>query len=60
MGVTYIGSGYPMVHEARVMVMDGKLGGPASSMSSIHLNGWQTAIEAAGNVQAARSTDPRK
>ena len=26
MGVTYIGSGYPMVHEARVTVMDGKLG----------------------------------
>ena len=26
MGVTYTDSGYPMVHEAREMVMDGKLG----------------------------------
>jgi hypothetical protein len=26
MGVTYTGSGYPMVHEARETVMDGKLG----------------------------------
>ena len=60
MGVTYIGSGHPMVHEAREMVMDGKLGRVRVVQVEYPLEWMATAIEAAGNVQEAWSTDPRK
>ncbi len=60
MGVTYTYSGYPMVHEAREMVAAGKLGAIRVVQVEYPLEWMATAIEAAGNVQAAWRTDPKK
>ncbi|XHH03663.1 Gfo/Idh/MocA family oxidoreductase (plasmid) [Mesorhizobium sp. ISC25] len=60
MGVTYTYSGYPMVHEAREMVAAGKLGAIRVVQVEYPLEWMATAIEAAGNVQAAWRTDPKR
>lgn len=60
MGVTYTYSGYPMVHEAREMVAAGRLGRIRVVQVEYPLEWMATAIEAAGNAQAAWRTDPKK
>ncbi|WP_342616717.1 Gfo/Idh/MocA family oxidoreductase [Rhodoferax sp. GW822-FHT02A01] len=60
MGVTYTYSGYPMIHEAREMVADGKLGKIRVVQVEYPLEWMATAIESEGNAQAAWRTDPKK
>lgn len=60
MGVTYTYSGYPMVHEARELVADGKLGKIRVVQVEYPLEWMATAIESEGNAQAAWRTDPKK
>lgn len=60
MGVTYTYSGYPMVHQAREMVAAGQLGKIRVVQVEYPLEWMATAIEAAGNVQAAWRTDPKR
>uniref|UniRef100_UPI0035A93F1C Gfo/Idh/MocA family protein n=1 Tax=Mesorhizobium sp. LHD-90 TaxID=3071414 RepID=UPI0035A93F1C len=60
MGVTYTYSGYPMVHEARHMVAAGLLGKIRTVQVEYPLEWMATAIETAGNAQAAWRTDPNK
>jgi len=59
-GVTYTYSGYPMVHEARRMVAAGKIGDVRVIQVEYPLEWMATAIEKAGNQQAAWRTDPKK
>lgn len=59
-GVTYTYSGYPMVHEARVRIAHGELGAIRSVQVEYPLEWMATAIEQAGNAQAAWRTDPKK
>ncbi|WP_024846022.1 Gfo/Idh/MocA family protein [Paracoccus pantotrophus] len=59
-GVTYTYSGYPMVHEARVRVARGELGAIRTVQVEYPLEWMATAIEQAGNAQAAWRTDPKK
>ena len=59
-GVTYTYSGYPMVHEARVRIARGELGAIRTVQVEYPLEWMATAIEQAGNAQAAWRTDPRK
>lgn len=60
MGVTYTYCGYPMVHEAREIVAAGELGAIRVVQVEYPLEWMATAIESAGNAQAAWRTDPRK
>ncbi len=59
-GVTYTYSGYPMVHEARVMVARGDIGAVRTVQVEYPLEWMATAIEQSGNAQAAWRTDPLK
>ncbi|WP_418025528.1 Gfo/Idh/MocA family protein (plasmid) [Paracoccus sp. TD-10] len=59
-GVTYTYSGYPMVHEARVLVARGELGAVRTVQVEYPLEWMATAIEQSGNAQAAWRTDPKK
>jgi len=57
-GVTYNYSGYPMVRQARAMVMGGELG-PIRLVQVEHASGWaSTLLEAEGHKQAAWRTTP--
>src|SRR5882757_638026 len=60
LGVTYTYCGYPMVHEARAMVEAGAIGRIRVVQVEYPLEWMATAIEAAGNVQAAWRTDPKR
>jgi predicted dehydrogenase len=60
LGVTYIYSGYPMVHEARAMVARGDIGAVRVVQVEYPLEWMATGIELQGNQQAAWRTDPKK
>ena len=60
LGVTYTYCGYPMVHEARSMVAAGVVGTIRVVQVEYPLEWMATAIEQAGNQQAAWRTDPKK
>ena len=60
LGVTYTYCGYPMVHEARAMVAAGVIGKVRVVQIEYPLEWMATAIEQAGNQQAAWRTDPMK
>jgi predicted dehydrogenase len=60
LGVTYTYCGYPMVHEARAMVGAGAIGKIRVVQVEYPLEWMATAIERAGNQQAAWRTDPKK
>lgn len=57
-GVTYTYSGYPMVHEARVRIAQGKLGAVRTVQVEYPLEWMSKPIEQDGNAQAAWRTDP--
>ena len=60
LGVTYTYSGYPMIHEARAMVATGVVGKIRVVQVEYPLEWMATAVEQAGNQQAAWRTDPKK
>lgn len=60
LGVTYTYCGYPMIHEARSMVEAGEIGRVRVVQVEYPLEWMATAIELAGNQQAAWRTDPKK
>jgi predicted dehydrogenase len=60
LGVTYTYCGYPMVHEARAMVAAGAIGAIRVVQVEYPLEWMATAIEQAGNQQAAWRTDPAR
>jgi len=60
LGVTYTYCGYPMVHEARAMLQAGAIGKVRVVQVEYPLEWMATAIEQAGNQQAAWRTDPKR
>lgn len=60
LGVTYTYCGYPMIHEARAMVEAGAIGKVRVIQAEYPLEWMATAIEQAGNQQAAWRTDPKQ
>lgn len=60
LGVTYVYSGYPLVHEARAMVAAGEIGKVRVVQVEYPLEWMATAIEQAGNQQASWRTDPKR
>jgi predicted dehydrogenase len=58
--VTHTYTGYPLVRQAREMILAGELG-EIQAMRSFYLQGWlRTRLEAGGQKQAAWRTDPSK
>lgn len=60
LGVTYVYSGYPLIHEARRMVATGQIGKVRVVQVEYPLEWMATAIEQAGNQQASWRTDPTR
>jgi predicted dehydrogenase len=58
--VTHTYTGYPLVRQAREMILAGELG-EIQAMRSCYLQGWlRTRLEESGQKQAAWRTDPSK
>jgi predicted dehydrogenase len=59
-GVTHNYTGYPLVRQARAMVMNGDLG-EIQAVRAFYIQGWlRTRLEAGGQKQAAWRTDPKQ
>ncbi len=59
-GVTHNYTGYPLVRQARDMVMSGELG-EINAVRAFYIQGWlRTKLEASGQKQADWRTDPKR
>src|SRR2546426_1186577 len=59
-GVTHNYTGYPLVRQARDMVLDGELG-EINAVRAFYIQGWlRTKLEASGQKQADWRTDPKR
>ncbi|MSU77920.1 MAG: Gfo/Idh/MocA family oxidoreductase [Gemmataceae bacterium] len=59
-GVTHNYTGYPLVRQARDMVMSGELG-EINAVRAYYIQGWlRTKLEASGQKQADWRTDPKR
>jgi predicted dehydrogenase len=59
-GVTHNYTGYPLVRQARQMILSGELG-EINAIRSFYIQGWlRTRLESGGQKQASWRTDPKK
>jgi predicted dehydrogenase len=59
-GVTHNYTGYPLVRQARQMILGGELG-EINAIRSFYIQGWlRTRLESGGQKQASWRTDPKK
>lgn len=59
-GVTHNYTGYPLVRQAREMVLNGELG-EINAVRAFYIQGWlRTRLEAEGQKQAGWRTDPKR
>src|SRR5471032_1359644 len=59
-GVTHNYTGYPLVRQARAMVLGGELG-EINAVRAFYIQGWlRTRLETSGQKQAGWRTDPKK